>query len=210
MEDERIRAVIWDLGGVIVRTEDYTRRDALAQSLGLGRLDLEEIVFAGSSGTPAQLGQIDSVRHWQNIGAHFGLPPDAMQAFQDDFWGGDTLDWSLVRYIRSLRPRYKTGLLSNAFTSLRHFVTQVWKFDDAFDDMIISAEVGMMKPDAAIYHLAAQRLGVTPGEAVFIDDMARNIIGAQAAGLRGVRFVSPQQVLADLNVMIAGGNDGRG
>lgn len=209
MQNLLIRAVIWDLGGVIVRTEDYTRRDALAQRLGLGRLDLEEIVFAGASGTPAQLGQIDAERHWQNVGAHFGLPPDTLQSFQDDFWGGDTLDWSLVAYIRSLRPRYKTGLLSNAFTSLRHFVSQVWKFDDAFDEMIISAEVGMMKPDAAIYQLAAGRLGVSPGEAVFVDDMGRNVAGAQAAGMHAVRFVSPQQVLEDLNTLLSGGGDGR-
>lgn len=208
MEDQRIRAVIWDLGGVIVRTEDYAPREALAQRLGLGRLDLEEVVFAGASGTPAQLGQIDVERHLHNVCAHFGLPLDALPAFQDGFWGGDVLDHTLVDYIRSLRPAYKTGLLSNAFSNLRHVVCDVWEFGDAFDAMVISAEVGMMKPDAAIYHLAAERLGVQPGEAVFVDDMPRNVDGARAAGMHSIQFRSTGQVIADLNRLLSEGRDG--
>jgi glucose-1-phosphatase len=202
VENHRIRAVIWDLGGVIVRTEDYARRDSLAQRLGIGRLDLEEIVFAGESGDSAQLGKIDADRHWENVAAHFSWPAGNIQAFQDDFWGGDVLDWTLVEYIRSLRPAYHVGLLSNAFSSLRHFVTNVWKFSDAFDTMVISAEVGVMKPDPAIYHLAAQRLGVHPAEAVFIDDMPRNAAAARAAGMNAIRFVTRQQTLSDLDHLL--------
>jgi epoxide hydrolase-like predicted phosphatase len=199
-----IQAVIFDLGGVLVRTEDYASRDALAGRLNLSRAELEEIVFAGESGDRAQLGELSEEEHWEAIRRQLGLPDTEMQAVRDGFWGGDVLDWKLIDFIRSLRPHYKTCLLSNAFSTLRHFVTNVWEFDDAFDAMIISSEVGLMKPDARIYRLAVDALGVQPEQAVFIDDMPPNISGAQAAGLHAIHFQSPEQVYRNLNALLDG------
>jgi epoxide hydrolase-like predicted phosphatase len=200
-----IRAVIWDLGGVLVRTEDYTSRDRLAASLGLSREELEDVVFSKDSGDRAQLGLISVEQHSENLRQRFGLQRSEMDRFWEDFWGGDRLDAELVALIRSLHSRYKTGLLSNAFSDLRHYVTHVWKFADAFDEMVISAEVGLVKPDAQIYRLALQRLGVAPQEAVFIDDMPRNVEGARAANLHAVQFVTPQQARSELERLLNGG-----
>lgn len=200
-----IRAVIWDLGGVLVRTEDYTSRDRLAASLGLSREELEDLVFSKDSGDRAQLGLISVEQHSENLRQRFGLQRSEMDRFWKDFWGGDRLDAELVTFIRSLRARYKTGLLSNAFSDLRHYVTHVWKFADAFDEMVISAEVGLVKPDAQIYHLALQRLGIAPQEAVFIDDMPRNVEGARAANMHAIRFLSPRQACSELEQLLNGG-----
>ncbi len=200
-----IRAVIWDLGGVLVRTEDYTLRDHLAARLGLGREELEDLVFSNDSGDRAQLGLISVEQHLENLRQRFGLQRSEMDHFWKDFWGGDRLDAELVAFIRSLRARYKTGLLSNAFSDLRHYVTHVWKFADAFDEMVISAEVGLVKPDARIYRLILERLGVAPQEAVFIDDMPRNVEGARAANLHAIQFATPQQARSELEQLLNGG-----
>jgi HAD superfamily hydrolase (TIGR01509 family) len=56
------------------------------------------------------------------------------------------------------------------------------------DDILISAEVGLAKPDPRIYRLAAERLGVRPDEAVFVDDFAANVEGARAVGMRAIHF----------------------
>lgn len=197
-----IRAVLWDLGGVIVRTEDYTRRDALANRLGLSRYELEEIVFGRENGRKAQLGEISFQRHWEGLCQVFGLPVEEIAHLQDEFWGGDVVDVGLLAYIRGLRTAYKTGLISNAFSDLRQMIHENWDFADAFDQMVVSAEEGIMKPDAAIYRIALDRLGVQPGEAVFIDDMQHNIIGAQAVGMYGVQFKDREQVLRDLDVLL--------
>lgn len=204
-----IKAVIFDLGGVIVRTEHYAPRQALANDLGLNLDALEELVFTGESGDHAQLGQITAEEHFENIRRQLGLPPARMQSFQDSFWAGDVLDWDLVNYIRSLHPRYRTALLSNAFSTLRSLITDVWKFADAFDAMVISAEVGLMKPDERIYRLALERLEVLPGEAVFVDDIGRNIDGARRAGLNAIRFKERQQVYRELDELLNGSGNGR-
>ena len=199
-----IQAVIWDLGGVLLRTEDYAPRRALAQQYGMSLEEMEEIVFSGESGDRAQLGEISVEQHWENQRARLGLSPAELQAFRDQFWGGDRLDTDLVAYIRRLRQSYKTGLLSNAFSDLRQVMVETWKFADAFDEMIISAEVGLVKPDPRIYHLALDRLAVEPEAAVFIDDYSRNVDGARAVNLKAIHFKDPQQARGELEDLLNG------
>lgn len=200
-----IRAVIFDLGGVLVRTDHPEPRLALAQKLGMDRAALEDLVFESESAAHAAYGKIPVEEHWETLRLRLGLPEGAMDEFQAGFFGGDILDWKLIDYLRGLRPGRRTALLSNAFSSLRHFVTDVWNFADAFDEMIISAEVRLTKPDAQIYRLAVERLGVAPEEAVFVDDMQANVAGARAAGLAAIQFRSTEQVLNDLDALLNGG-----
>ena len=91
-------------------------------------------------------------------------------------------------YIRKLHPRYKVGLLSNAWDDLRQTLHERWNIDGLFDEMIISAEVKMVKPDPRIFHLAVERLGVQPAEAIFIDDIAENVEAARREGLFAIQY----------------------
>jgi glucose-1-phosphatase len=200
-----IRAVIWDLGGVLLRTEDLSARQALADRMGKPRAELENLVFDGHSGDRAQLGEISVDEHWENIRRTLGLDAAGISEFQRQFWEGDQLDVELVDTIRSLRSRYKTGLLSNAFSDLRQVVTARLNISDAFDEIVISAEIHLMKPDARIYQHALQRLGVAAQEAVFIDDMLRNVEGARSQGMNGIHFRQRSQALAELERFLKGG-----
>ena len=193
-----IRAVFWDLGGVLVRTEDHTTRENLAIRLGMSRTELENLVFAGDSGNRAQLGEINAKQHWQNLGSNIGLSIEEMVVFQRDFWSGDRLDTTLIEYIRALQTRHKIGLISNAFSDLRHMITNVWNIEDAFDDMTISSEVGIMKPDPRIFQMALERLDVHPQESIFIDDFPHNVDGAQNINMRAIHFQTRDQTLSEL------------
>ncbi len=197
-----IRAVIWDMGGVIVRTEDYASRDALAHSLGLTRDELERVVFGAEWSERATVGAITHEELWQAICKQLKLPPEETANVQRAFWGGDRIDTELVAYIRSLRPKYRTALLSNAFSDLRQILTERWNIIDAFDEVIISAEVKLMKPDSRIFKLALERLGVEPGEAVFIDDFAENVRGAIETGLHAIRFLNSAQAKSELEALL--------
>lgn len=199
-----IRAIIWDLGGVLLRTIDYSSRDALADRMGLKRRDLEQIVFSTDSGMKAQRGEITSEQHWENLRGELGLSSEEMKSFLDEFFAGDQIDDQLVEYIRGLRPRFRTGLLSNAFSNLREWLTKDMQIDDAFDEIIISSEVGIAKPDAPIYKLALDRLEVSPHEAVFVDDFLRNVEGARAVGMNAIHFHQPEQVILELEQMLEG------
>lgn len=195
----KIRAVIFDLGGVLVRTEDPRPRTELARRLGMTYDELSHLVFESDSTRLATIGKITTKEHWESVRLALGLSVEDFPGVRTAFWAGDELDGGLVNYIRSLRPQLKTGLLSNAWDNLRRVITHTWEIADAFDDIVISAEAGMAKPDPRIYQLALQRLGITATEAIFVDDFPRNIAAAHQVGLQGILFVNPSQVRLDLD-----------
>jgi len=100
-----------------------------------------------------------------------------------------------IDLIRRLRPAYKTAVLSNADSSLSRVLRDSHGIADLFDDVVVSADVGMAKPDAQIYALSAHRLGLQTGECVFIDDLPANVEAAREAGMRGVHFLVNEHVL---------------
>jgi len=77
------------------------------------------------------------------------------------------------------------------------------KFDDAFDKMIISAEVGAAKPEPKIFQIALEQFGVSPNEAVFVDDFLINIEGCEKVGLKGIHFKDPESALKQLKKLLS-------
>jgi putative hydrolase of the HAD superfamily len=198
-----IRAVFWDMGGVILRTEDSSGRREWEERLGLAPEELAKIVFDGEGSRRAVVGRGTEDDLWKSVLAKLGLPESERQAFIGDFFRGDRVDDRLVDFIRSLRPAVKTGMITNAWPNVRHYLTNEWHVADAFDQIVISAEVGLVKPDPRIYRLALDGLAVVPGEAVFVDDMPENIAGADAVGMHGVRFLTPDQAMSDVRALLA-------
>lgn len=200
-----VRAVVFDVGGVLVRTDDHAPRARLAKSLGLSEAELHDAVFENPLARSATLGTLSEAEVWTLVARHFKLDPAGLAAFQSQFWAGDRLDVELARWLGALRPRVKTGLLSNAWSNAREaFLTQyqVYRFVDA---VVISAEQGVAKPDPAIYAICARQIGALPAEIVFVDDIPRNIDAAEAAGMRGVLFRSPEQAKRDVARLMQGG-----
>lgn len=193
-----IRAVIFDFGGVLVRTVDLSGRRKWEARFGLVDWELAQAVFDSEASTRAQLGQGSPEEVWQHVAELYQLDSGQLDELQRDFWRGDQLDPVLVRFLRSLRPRYKTAILSNAWHGAREVFGQKYGLGDVVDLMVISAEEGLMKPDPRIYRMALKRLGIRPEEAVFVDDMKRNVEGARAVGMWAVRFKDTEQALTEL------------
>lgn len=198
-----IQAVIWDMGGVIVRTVDPVPREQLAQKFGYSSQDLEELLYGGTSGEGCQRGEIAYEEHMKIVREKLGLSPEEMKSFTDQFWAGDRLENDLVTYIRSLKNKYKIGLLSNAFPTLRRWLDTSGIFDDVFDKVVISSEQGIVKPDPRIYHLALKELDVAPEEAVFVDDTPKNVTGALQVGMHSIQFHDPIQIIKELDGFLA-------
>ena len=196
-----IKAVFFDLGGVIVRTEFQAPRQQLADRLGMDYEDLDRVVFGSETSSRASIGEISVDEHWAFVIQRLKRPASELAAIREAFFAGDIVDRTLVEYIRSLRGKYKTGLISNAWSDLRDFIIRE-KFDDAFDKLIISAEVGAMKPEAKIYKIALEQLGVKPKEAVFVDDFYENIEGCEKVGMNGIHFKDPETALQQLKKLL--------
>jgi putative hydrolase of the HAD superfamily len=193
-----ITTVIFDLGGVLVRTEDRQPRQQLAETYGLTFQELEGLVYGSATAKQATIGKISADTHKNAVLESLGLPASSLKEFGDRFWGGDRLDKVLVDLIRGLQGEYTTALLSNAWDDLRPMLVNNWKIADAFDHIFISGEMGMAKPDPAIYRDAISRLAVAPAEVVFLDDFIENIEAAREAGWNAVHFRSREQALAEL------------
>ena len=190
-----ITTVIFDLGGVLLRTEDREPRTHLAQSLGMTYEELESLFYGSRE---AMRGEITAEAHKISVMKGLGLSEDDVGKFGKEFWGGDRMDEKLVEFIRGLRGDYKTALLSNAWDDLRPLLVEHWKIADAFDHIFISAEMGFAKPDARIYQAVVSELDTDPSELVFVDDFIENVQAARKEGWHAIHFRSREGALVEL------------
>lgn len=188
---------------------DDTPRRQLADQLGVTLSHLDNLVFFSKTAQLASTGAVGIKEHWEAVAATLGVTPADMPAFLEQYWSADDVNWKLLKFIRDLRPRYRVGLLSNAWEDLRQTLHTRWDIDGLFDELIISAEVGMVKPDPRIFHLAVEKLGVQVGEAVFIDNILENIDAARREGLNVIQFLDTDQTLADLAAVMSEDSTGR-
>src|SRR5690606_37007378 len=118
-------AVFFDFGGVIVRTDYQAPRQGLAEQFRMDYEDIEKLVFGGGangSAARASVGEITEEQHWLNVMKALKLPASEVQRVRDEFFGGDVIDRSLLEFLRSLKPKYKVGLISNAWDGLRAYI----------------------------------------------------------------------------------------
>ncbi|HRQ22611.1 MAG TPA: HAD family phosphatase [Anaerolineales bacterium] len=195
-----IRAVFFDFGGVIQRTEFQAPRQHLAERFGIDYDDIDTLVFGGGlHGTAAQatLGKVSAEEHWKAVARRLKIGEGEIAAVEAEFFAGDVIDWHIVQFLRDLRPRFITGLISNAWSDMRGYLVRRG-IADAFDHLVISAEVGMAKPGAEIYHLSLEQAGVKPNEAVFVDDIPANIETCEQVGMTGILFKNPADAMGQL------------
>lgn len=114
-------------------------------------------------------------------------------------FAGMQVEPSMLDVVRTARAAgVRTGLLSNSWGL--DYVRDGW--DALFDTVVISGEVGLRKPDPAIYALAAERLGLPPDQIVFVDDLTANVRAAVAAGMVGVRHTDAGTTVEELEILL--------
>jgi epoxide hydrolase-like predicted phosphatase len=196
-----IRAVFFDFGGVIMRTEYQAPRQKLAEQFNMDYDEIDRAVFGSESARRASLGEITEEEHWSTVLKRFKKPASEMQAFRDLFFGGDVIDHKLMEFIGSLQGKVHTGLISNAWSGLRGFLTEK-KLINLFDTVVVSAEVGAVKPSAKIYEIALKQAKVKAGEAVFVDDVPENIEACEKVGMKGILFKDTESCISQINRLL--------
>ncbi len=183
-----IKACIFDFGGVLVITEDYRPRHAWDERLGLPVGSVERVVHYSDLWIQAQLGRISYDDYWKGVAERLYMRQEDIDALRRDYFSGDRLNHRLVNVIKELREQGMiTAILSNETAELLERL-QVLGLRDLFDQVFISAQLGVMKPDPAAYRLALQALQVAPQETIFLDDALRNVRAAQQLGLHAQLF----------------------
>jgi epoxide hydrolase-like predicted phosphatase len=197
-----IRAAVFDIGDVLEIAPDLGVSRQWEVRLGfaegeIGRR-LAEVWAAGAIGAVTE----DEVH--QAISDRLGVAREQADAIMADVWEQylGTGNSELIEYCRGLRPRYRTGILSNSFVGAREREQAAYGFEDLVDDIVYSHEVGMSKPDPRIYELTCARLEVRPEEVIFLDDMEPNVAAARAVGIHGIHYRDNTQAIAEIEELL--------
>jgi epoxide hydrolase-like predicted phosphatase len=128
-----------------------------------------------------ETGGLTEAEYEPRLAAVLGVAPDGLI---DRLFGGMQPDEEMIEGVRAARRAgVRTGLLSNSWGDERYPRAQL---EELFDAWVISGEVGIRKPDPAIYALAAERLELAPEACVFVDDLPGNLKPAAALGMATV------------------------
>jgi putative hydrolase of the HAD superfamily len=191
-----IEAVVFDYGGVLCHPPATADIDCLAASFGLPRDKFWRMY--GRLRGPYDRGMMDAREYWRTMAQCAGVLLSeaqfaSLQAIDLAMWSG--YNDSMLELAAQLREAgVKTGILSNMVTEMLEKLRAEADWLPLFDVQVYSCDLGLVKPDEAIYDRLIQELGVAPSRTLFVDDIAANVEGARRAGLQAVLFESEPQL----------------
>jgi putative hydrolase of the HAD superfamily len=195
----RRRALILDVGGVLVRSGPRDARRAWEFRHGRTTGFLDDALREAVGGGWAEGRDEDAIRRRlvELTGIEAAEYPDLLELLD----AHHVLDSELVNLVKSLRPRVRTAVLTNAGPTRRSDLVRRYQMDQLVDLIVVSAEEGISKPDVRLYLLTAERLGVDPTACVFVDDMPENVAGAERTGMTGVLYTGSRDLAHRLMIL---------
>jgi putative hydrolase of the HAD superfamily len=187
-----LRAVIFDFGGVLCFHPTREQAAEVAAACGLSVPEFLQAFWANRH--PYDAGKIDPQEYWRSVARATGRTFDdglvaELVRLETGLW--NRYDDRVLAWAAQLRAQgLRLGLLSNLPAPLGQHLRETRTLLYRFDHVTFSFELGVVKPQPAIYEDATRGLGVAPGEALFLDDRPENVEGARAVGLHAELFVS--------------------
>lgn len=201
-----IRAVGFDIGGVLERVASWeVLSDRWAERLGVPEPVVAAALAAVDPDDLAGIGGLDEAQISRQFAAALSLSAAQTAQFMTDMWDWycGELDVELAAFAVGLRPRYRTGILSNSADGARREEQARHGIEDMADVVIYSHEVRVAKPDARAFQLLCRELDVAPGELIFVDDQPGHIAAATGLGIHGVLHVSAAKSIAAIEGLLA-------
>lgn len=192
-----IDAVIFDLGNVLLNFDWEIPANRLCERTGRTRRELDDYIVTTPFVNQLGLGQITERKFYEVVKRDFefaGSYEEFADLWSDMFTPNEPL-LALAAKLKGKLPRF---ILSNTNAIHIEFVFRRYPYIRDFDGHILSNEVGLQKPDPAIYELTVQRFGLRAERAVFIDDLQVNVDAARAAGLQAIHHQTNDQTLREL------------
>ncbi len=214
--NHHLKAVIFDFGGVFTDSPFHAVH-AYAEKIGASDTQVTDIVFGGyhTDGDhpwhQVERGEISLENAREQIlalGKAQSLHVDIWEVFMAMAENGGGLRHDLVDYLPKIRDAgLATGIITNNVVEFRDHWRSMFPVDELFDYIVDSSEVGMRKPNPAIFERALQIGGFRPEEVVFLDDFQGNVIAAEALNIRSILVDGDAgKTIADLESVLALGN----
>jgi len=196
-----MRGLLVDFGGVLTSNvfdsfKEFCRREGLAE-------DAFVTLFRSNPEARAELrrvetGEVEEAEFSRRLAAMLAVADS--EGLVDRLFAGMRPDQPMLDAVRRAKAAgVRTGLISNSLGEGRYDRST---FPELFDGVVISGEVGMHKPQPEIYALGADRVGVSPLECVFVDDLRENCEGAEAAGMTAVLHRGAETTLPRLEELL--------
>jgi HAD superfamily hydrolase (TIGR01509 family) len=145
----------------------------------------------------ADRGEVSQDELFDELAALAQISPER---FRSEFHSHVMIDPDMVALIRRLRGRVRLGLLTNAMAPFVRGIMAEHRLEPLFDEILVSAEHRLAKPDPAIFRAMLAMLDVAAADAVMVDDNADNVAAAKAVGMQTVLCTSCEQVARELGV----------
>jgi len=192
-----ISTVIFDMGGVLVWTHWERATEPLAKLAGVSPERVLETILNTDANISYMSGEMDSSEFANGVleGLGIDIQQDELLAIWDSILAPNP---DALPVLERLKGRYRLVLGSN--TDIGHFKRSV-ELQPAlglFDDLLLSYELGLCKPDPAFFELGLASLEIPVEECVFIDDLAENVASAKGVGIEAIQFQSMGQVETEL------------
>jgi epoxide hydrolase-like predicted phosphatase len=198
-----IKAIIFDFGRVISAQKPLSLFRRYEDELGLGPGTINSVMFDSQAWQKALVGRKTVEEFWYEIGPELGLNShEEIDAFRNRYWADENINTNVLKLIQKLHGHYRLAVLSNAPPGLSQWLAD-WRILDFFDLVFCSGDEGVVKPDAMPFEVTLERLGVQPGEAVFIDDTTENVEAARKLGLHGILFTTAEELEDELNLLLS-------
>ena len=183
-----IRTLLFDFGRVISAPKPSHLFHTYERDLGLLPGSLNRIMFDSPLWERALIGELQMEEYWQRIGPELNLDsPSEVEAFRRRYYADERINQEVVDFIKTLRERYRLGLVSNHPAGLQEWLED-WQILELFATVVVSGEVGVAKPDEKIFRIALEWLGIEAAEALFIDDTEEHVLAARTLGMTGHHF----------------------
>lgn len=197
-----IKAVIFDFGRVISAQKPMSLFRGYERELGLTPGVLNRVMFGSAAWNEVLVGRKDLDQYWLEIGPELGMnTPQEIEAFRHRYFADEEINEGVLELIHRLHGQYKLAVLSNAPPRLARWLAD-WDILHLFDVVVCSGDEGMVKPNPKIYQLTLSRLGVEPGEAVFIDDSLGHVEAARALGVHAIHFTTAFALVGELDALL--------
>jgi len=192
-----VRGLVLDYGDVLSRPHRLDAFQPMAQRLGV---TLDALRAAYWQHRRAYDGGLPAADYWRRVLDTAGVPGGREARAVEPLVAADVASWTdyreevwtLAQAFRAAGGR--TAFLSNGVPEIVAHLRQTRGLDSAFDAVVVSCEVGLLKPDPAIFRLCLDRLGVAPDRALFVDDRVENVEAAGRLGIRTLHFTGDDAV----------------
>lgn len=201
-----IKTILFDFGGVLYKMPDPKGIDKWTGLLGIEKTpELIEMLTNPHESELVKdicLGKIPEEQVWGMIQSKWSINSGLIGRIRRNFLSKRSLNRKMVHFMAALTDDYQLGILSNAGDQARTLMTDVLKLDRYVDEIIISAEEGVIKPDKEIYQIALHRLDTIPVQTLFIDDYFDNVQAAERLGMKTVHFTENQKAIGKIREIL--------